>query len=91
MSRPWIDLTPNELEHEPPAYVKGNASDGIAVFIEDARGDLVDIEYYCGYGQCGRGATEGLEILNWPAYQWPDGYSVYCAECGDPINIIEEE
>lgn len=50
-------------------------------FIEDANGDLVDVEYYHRY-------CASLELKakgGWPSPEWPD-YVVSCAGCGDVIH-----
>lgn len=65
-----------------PAIVNGNQRRAIAEFIEDARGDLVDIVYHC--------ETFNTDALPWPGYSWPD-YHVYCSDCGSLINIGQEE
>lgn len=64
------------------ATVHGNMAIATAVFNEAENGDLVDIEFYCNYHSLG--AT-----LAWPAYSFPD-YNVFCTECGEAINLVEE-
>ena len=63
-----------------PARVQGSEKRAIAYFIEDSRGDLVDIEYHCEdcYG------TEVYDYLPWPAFDFGDG-GAYCHECGEPV------
>ena len=67
-------------EREPwaPAIVRGNHRTAVAIFIEDARGDLVDIEYHC--------EEAAPKALPWPGYEWPTDYDVYCQDCGVLIN-----
>jgi hypothetical protein len=57
-----------------PAIVQGNTRRAIAYFIEDTRGNLVDIEYEC----CGNTPTEALP---WPGYSFSADYSTYCRKC----------
>lgn len=52
-----------------PAYIET---------IEDDKGDLVDILYYCEWHR-------PADVLPWPCYSWPD-YDVYCTECGTLIH-----
>jgi hypothetical protein len=63
-----------------PARVRGNERTAIAVFIEDERGELVDIEYVCEDNERGIGA------LPWPAFDFGDS-DIYCSDCGALINI----
>ena len=74
--------------HWEPAIVVGSESQAIAVFREDTMGDLCDIDYYCGYGDCGAEEIESIVPHRWPAYSWPD-YDVHCASCGMLINKSE--
>lgn len=41
--------------------------------IEDSKGDIVDILYYCAWH-----IPKG--VLVWPGFDWPD-YDVHCAVC----------
>ncbi len=50
--------------------------------VEDSKGDLVDIEYYCG-ALCARDANVP-EPSAWPGGMETD-YDQYCASCGDHI------
>ena len=68
-----------------PAYVQGNERQAIAVFIEDRRGDLVDIEFYCRFDQCGEG-IDLSDCLPYPAYDFSPDYDTCCNECGQLIN-----
>ena len=67
-----------------PAIVLGNQRRAVATFIEDERGDLVDIEY-----ECLTCAEWDNNVLWLPGYGWPD-YSVVC-KCGSVINKVESE
>ena len=64
-----------------PARVKGSERAAIAYFIEDGRGDLVDIEYVCSecYG------AEVFDYLRWPGFDFGD-QAIHCHECGDLIH-----
>mgnify|MGYP001564767302 CR=1 len=74
-----------------PAIVRGNQESAIAVFIEDSRGDLVDIEFYCiTDGRCGKGHLAGTAPLVWPAFAFSTDYDVHCNACGVLINRAEE-
>lgn len=70
-----------ETEREPwaPAFVRGNERAAVAVFIEDAAGDLVDIEYHC---------EDYLDERPewWPAFDFGD-QDIYCQDCGALINV----
>ena len=57
-----------------PAYIEQ---------VEDSKGDLVDILYYCSW-------CRPPEILPWPCYDWPD-YDVYCCKCEDLVHKGTEE
>jgi hypothetical protein len=46
--------------------------------IEDDRGDLVDITYYCEW-------CRPLTVLPWPAFDWPD-YDVHCCKCNTLVH-----
>lgn len=61
------------------ALVQGNEARGVAEFVEDSRGNLVDVIYHCV--DCAMPSTEPLP---WPAYSFPD-YDVVCT-CGRVIN-----
>lgn len=55
-----------------PAYVEQ---------IEDDKGDIVDILYYCSW--------HSGDILPWPGYPWPD-YDCHCETCGDLVHKGDE-
>lgn len=66
----------------------GSAGKAYVYHVEDARGDLVDIEYQCP--DCYRDDTlpttdDWAAPLHWPAYDWPD-YDVHCTTCGELLN-----
>lgn len=63
-----------------PAIVQGSEERGLAIFVEDERGDLVDIHYVCYSCSLDCHKTEYENALPWPAYDWPD-YCVYCEDC----------
>lgn len=67
-----------------PAIVRGSEMDAIAVFIEDSHGDLVEINYYCGFIGCDF-ALNGVMPLPWPAYDFGDS-DIHCVKCGELIN-----
>lgn len=78
------DATPFEYlktdtDHEPmePASVQGNHQRGIAIFIENANGDLVDIEYLCQ--PCAY--VEDWSGNDWPCFDFGDA-GAYCRKCG---------
>ena len=63
-----------------PAIVYGNHRRAIATFIEDSRGDLVDIVYKCL--PCAWPDDDGA----WgPAHEFGD-YDTYCETCAELIN-----
>ena len=62
-----------------PAIVQGSARRATAFFIEDARGDLVDIDYLCT--EC---AEPPADALYWPGLEWA-GYGANCKRCGAEI------
>jgi len=71
-----------------PAIVQGHGRyvDGanvIALFIEDDRGDLVDIEYLCQSCAYNDPASEGA--LPWPVYDWGSG-TARCSQCFVAVN-----
>lgn len=63
-----------------PAYVRGRVTNGYAYFVEDERGNLVDIEYVC---------QDCHEIDNaipwWPAFDFGE-YGAYCKRCDRRID-----
>lgn len=70
------------------AFVSGNERHASVRFVEDERGDLVDLDYRCApqviweNGCLEEGEDAGLA---WPAWDWPD-YDVHCGKCGRLIN-----
>ena len=48
-------------------------------FIEDSRGDLVDLEYFCS-AMCA--SDELVALGGWPTLDDTDS-DIYCTECGD--------
>lgn len=67
-----------------PAIVQGNTRSAIALFIEDERGDLVDIHYVCMIDAASDPDTDGA--LLWPAYDFGDS-QVRCIKCNRLIQI----
>ena len=65
-----------------PAIVQGSERAGVAIFIEDARGDLVDIEYLCG--DCALDTPEATGALIWPAFDFGQS-GAYCRQCHEMI------
>ena len=65
-----------------PARVNGRVqSNAIALFVDDSRGDLVDIEYLCQ--DCAR--EEGFSGDSWPVFDfWESG--AYCRQCSAQID-----
>lgn len=51
--------------------------------IEDDKGDLVDILYYCAW-------HKPKDVLPWPGYDWPD-YDCHCDVCGDLVHKGEHD
>jgi hypothetical protein len=64
--------------------VLGSERLAYVVEVNDARGDLVDLLYYC-YAD----APTTNSYLEWPAYEWPD-YCVSCEECSTLLNRGQE-
>lgn len=66
-----------------PAIVHGNERTAIAVFREDERGNLVDIDFYCyTANDCADFRTETQSALRWPAYSFSPDYDTCCSDCG---------
>ena len=63
-----------------PARVSGKHGHGIALFVEDSRGDLVDIEYLCT--DCARDADDPAIYTAdlWPVFDFGDS-GAYCKRC----------
>jgi hypothetical protein len=65
----------------------------------DARGDIIDRDYYCSATCCHDGRPGGLndpldpgascESGWWPCPCWPD-YDVYCASCNELLHAGED-
>jgi len=70
-----------------PAIVQGSERQGVAIFIEDERGDLVDIEYLCV--ACAWGCADAEGALRWLGFDFGDG-GAYCSECGQIIEAPRE-
>lgn len=72
-----------------PAIVqgRGRGADGVnvvALFIEDANGDLLDIEHLCSTCAFSSPRVDSRP-LPLPGYDWPD-YDSHCCECGVLVN-----
>ena len=59
------------------AIVHGQYAMAVAVFVEDAHGDLVDIEHYCL--DCAR--ERGITGDWWPAFDFGNPDSTFCHDC----------
>ncbi len=70
-----------------PVIVHGNYGTAIAVFVEDARGDLVDINFYCP--PCNR--NEEANAMPWPCYGFSPDYDTNCCVCGELINSVDPD
>lgn len=68
-----------------PAIVRGNVATAIARFIEDSRGDLVDIEFECNECCYMHGGPDS-DALPWPAFDFSTDYITYCSYCGQRIH-----
>jgi len=66
-----------------PALVTGSECNGVALFIADSGGDLVEIEYLCATCAWNNPATDGA--LRWPAFDFGES-GAYCRECKRAIN-----
>ena len=67
-----------------PAIVRGNVQPAIMHEVNDSRGDLVDIIFYCN--DCAESHATGEECLPWPAYPFSTDYDTCCNDCGALIN-----
>ena len=75
--------TPTTDPRNAPALVAGSECNGVALFIPDSNGDLVDIEYLCATCAWNNPVTDGA--LRWPAFDFGD-FGAYCRECQRAIN-----
>ena len=74
-----------EREATLPAYVEGSECSAIMVEVNDSRGNLVDILFYCRDRDC----AEDIDltgVLPWPAYPFSPDYDVACETCHRIIN-----
>ena len=84
-------------EREPwgPALVVGSERTAIAVFREDSRGDLVDIDFYCTFTCEDKHADDTAGALWWPTYSFAEDYETCCSECGTlihrPYGLVPDE
>ena len=72
------------------AFIEGNKTSAVAVFIEDVNEDLVDVKFYCLYSDC----IEGVDLTNakwWPAYSFSPDYDTCCDSCGSPIHVVTSD
>ena len=74
-------------ERNRPAIVNGSERQGVALFIADADGNLVDIEYLCSADAWNAPGAEGA--LWWPAFDFGDS-GAYCRECSVMIDCPSE-
>lgn len=70
-----------------PAKVTGSEMRGVAFFIEDWRGDLVDIEYECE--DCAS-VAQHMTALPWPGFDFGASGS-YCRNCHAMIDAPRAE
>ena len=78
-----LETIANERAGTGPAIVNGNVRQGVALMIEDDRGDLVDIEYLCSADAWNNPAADAA--LPWPGFDFGDS-PAYCRECDAAIN-----
>lgn len=74
----------NESLLMPPAHAQTNTGlRAYIVFVQDSKGDLVDVEHYCN------ACASQLGIIadyRWPAYNFGHE-TVYCYNCHIELNI----
>ena len=78
-----LEKIDNEYVGTGPAIVNGNVRQGVAIFIENDAGDLVDIDYLCSADAWHNPLADGA--LDWPAFDFGE-VTVRCFECGRIIN-----
>lgn len=71
-----------------PAIVRGNVQPAIMHEVNDARGNLVDIMFYCN--DCAEEHATGEECLPWPGYPFSSDYTTSCNGCGAPIHEVPD-
>jgi hypothetical protein len=62
-----------------PASVRGQFGHAVAIFHEDANGDLVEIEYLCS--PCASGDSRTYNALWWPAFDFGEPLTTFCKNC----------
>jgi hypothetical protein len=67
-----------------PARVTGSEQRAMAEFIEDSRGDLIDMRYWCL--DCADEDLYAVAYL-WPAYDFSPDYDTHCEGCKALINV----